>query len=74
MESPNETYEDLTEKLIFPSDEESPPLPGTLPGTLPGQVEGSENSSITNSPSLLGQIGEGGIDIDSIENPDFMNI
>ena len=74
VESPDETYEDLTEELIFPPDEESPPLPGTLPGTLPGQVEDSENSPITNSPSLPGQIGEGGIDIDSVENPDSMDI
>ena len=68
MEFPDETYEDLTEELIFPPDEESPPLPGTLPG----QVEDSENSPITTSPSLPGQIGEGVID--SVENPAFMNI
>ena len=74
VESPVESYEDLTEELIFSSDEKSPPLLGTVPGTLLGQVEDSENSSIINSSSLLGQIGEGGIDIDSVENPDSMNI
>ena len=74
MKSPDETYENLTEELIFPPDEKSPPLPDTLPDTLPGQVEDSENSPITNSSSLFGQIGEGEIDIDSIKNSDFMNI
>ena len=71
MESPaaTETYEDLTEELIFPPDEESPPLPGTLPGQI---LDDSEISPITNSPPLPGQIGEGGID--SVENPDFMDI
>ena len=69
MESLDETYEDLTEELIFPSDEESPPLPGTLPGQI---LDDSEISSITNSSPLPGQIGEGGID--SVENPDFMDI
>ena len=73
MESPNETYEDLIEKLIFPSDEKSSPLFDTRFDTLPGQIlNDSEISSITNSPSLPGQIGEG--EIDSIENPDLMNI
>ena len=71
VESPaaTETYEDLTEELIFPPDEESPPLPGTLPGQI---LDDSETSPITNSPPLPGQIGEGGID--SVENPDSMDI
>ena len=69
MESSDETYEDLTEKLIFPPDEESSPLPGTLPGQI---LDDSELSPITNSPPLPGQIGEGVID--SVENPDFMDI
>ena len=69
VESLDETYEDLTEELIFPSDEESPPLPGTLPGQI---LDDSEISSITNSSPLPGQIGEGGID--SVENPDSMDI
>ena len=69
MESPDETYENLIEKLIFPPDKESPPLLGTLPDQI---LDDSEISPITNSPPLPGQIDEGGID--SVENPNFMDI
>ena len=67
------TYEDLIEELIFSFDEKSFPLFDTLLNTLSGQIlNDSKISFITNSLSLPGQIGEG--EIDSIENPDFMNI
>ena len=73
MKSPNETYENLIEKLIFPSDEKSLPLFDTLSDTLSDQIlNDSEISLITNSSPLFGQIDEGGID--SVENPNFMNI
>ena len=71
VESPAETYENLTEELSFSSDEKSIPLLGTLPGQI---TKNSETSFITNSLPLFGQIDEEGIDIDSVENSDFMNI
>ena len=64
MKSPNKIYENLIEELIFSSDEKSFSLFGTLFGQI---LDDSEISFITNSFPLLGQIDEGGNDIDSIE-------
>ena len=57
--------------MIFAFDEKSSPLFGTLPGQILNDLK---ISFITNSFSLSGQIDEEGIEIDSIKNPDFMNI
>ena len=71
VESPIETYENLIEELIFSFDEKSFPLSETLFNQI---LNDSEISFIINSLPLFAQIDERGIDIDSIENSDFMNI
>ena len=48
VESPDETYENLIEKLIFPSDEKSFPLFGTLFDTLPDQILNDSKISFEN--------------------------